>query len=344
MNFVRELVSQNKTRFKDEEFNLDLTYITPKIIAMSYPAKGFESLYRNRIEDVSSFIKKNHEKNFLVINLSNRTYDYIHFDNKVYDVKWPDHYPCPFLRYVETVIFSSEFLLTNDNNTLFVHCLAGKGRTGSLINSLLITTGKVSSISVANEYYYQKRCVKVDRNSQIAYLNYYKNFYDNGIKNMCFYPKRLSSITIVTKNDNFFTKDFSLKLEFVDFENDLVIYSTDVGIEFLNKSEKSEKLIWQKYVEKWETNQCVDILCNFIYKGNLGEKKYFRVNFNTYFFKNKHVLNFNNVDVSNKLLPQDFEMILKFEKIENEKMINFWENKFNKLYERIIEIKKKIQK
>ena len=50
---LRKLVSGNRRRFIENKVSLDLTYITPNIIAMSYPSSGFESLYRNPIEKVS---------------------------------------------------------------------------------------------------------------------------------------------------------------------------------------------------------------------------------------------------------------------------------------------------
>lgn len=52
MNFLREIVSGRKKRFTENGYNLDLTYVCNRIIAMSFPASGFESTYRNSIADV----------------------------------------------------------------------------------------------------------------------------------------------------------------------------------------------------------------------------------------------------------------------------------------------------
>lgn len=43
---LRNLVSQDKNRYKDANFDLDLTYITKQVIAMSLPASGVERTYR----------------------------------------------------------------------------------------------------------------------------------------------------------------------------------------------------------------------------------------------------------------------------------------------------------
>ena len=51
-NKIREVVSGSKNRYKEGKFNLDLTYITKRIIAMSFPATGVESTYRNDLHDV----------------------------------------------------------------------------------------------------------------------------------------------------------------------------------------------------------------------------------------------------------------------------------------------------
>lgn len=52
MDFLREIVSGPKIRYVDDGYNLDLTYVCPRLIAMSFPASGMESIYRNPIENV----------------------------------------------------------------------------------------------------------------------------------------------------------------------------------------------------------------------------------------------------------------------------------------------------
>ena len=46
------------TPVQDESFNLDLTYITPQIIAMGLPSEGIEAAYRNPIGQVSRYFEE----------------------------------------------------------------------------------------------------------------------------------------------------------------------------------------------------------------------------------------------------------------------------------------------
>ncbi len=49
MNFLRKMVSGKRRRFQDSQYDLDISYITPRVIAMSYPGTGIESTFRNPI-------------------------------------------------------------------------------------------------------------------------------------------------------------------------------------------------------------------------------------------------------------------------------------------------------
>jgi len=46
-SIVHKLVSRNRNRYSDSKFNLDLSYITNRVIAMGLPGQGFYKLFRN---------------------------------------------------------------------------------------------------------------------------------------------------------------------------------------------------------------------------------------------------------------------------------------------------------
>jgi hypothetical protein len=53
---IRKIVSKKKRRFESEGFNLDLSYVTERVIAMGYPAsEHIEAMYRNSPEDVRRY-------------------------------------------------------------------------------------------------------------------------------------------------------------------------------------------------------------------------------------------------------------------------------------------------
>ena len=66
---IKRLVSKKKLRFKQDGFDLDLAYITPRLIAMGYPSTGAESFYRNPATQVQAFIERYHAGHCKVYNL-----------------------------------------------------------------------------------------------------------------------------------------------------------------------------------------------------------------------------------------------------------------------------------
>jgi phosphatidylinositol-3,4,5-trisphosphate 3-phosphatase/dual-specificity protein phosphatase PTEN len=56
MNSLRKLVAGPKVRTIENGFDLDLTYVTNRVIAMAFPGSGLEALYRNSINDVVNYL------------------------------------------------------------------------------------------------------------------------------------------------------------------------------------------------------------------------------------------------------------------------------------------------
>lgn len=225
MNFIREMVSQKKIRFKDDNFNLDLSYITPRIIAMAYPASGMESLYRNKMKDVKEFLDSRHPNKYYVINTSYRKYDYSKFHNRVIDIDWPNHHPCRFYYFAKLALETTKLLLDSDPETVIVvHCLGGKGRTGSLIGCLLYMSGLFTSIDHANAFYKEKRGVNVTYPSQIRYMVQYRYYFLFGKRVIDCTEKTLNSVSIKSAHDSFFEGSI-FNLTFSDYKNkDKILY------------------------------------------------------------------------------------------------------------------------
>ncbi|GJN13322.1 hypothetical protein PR202_gb00014 [Eleusine coracana subsp. coracana] len=191
---ARHMVSQNKRRYQEGGFDLDMTYITENIIAMGFPAGDlssglfgyFEGFYRNHMEEVIMFFEMHHKGKYKVYNLcSERLYDASLFEGKVACFPFDDH-NCPPIQLVISFCHSAYSWLKEDiENVVVVHCKAGKARTGLMISSLLLFLKFFPTAEESIEYYNQKRCVDgkgLILPSQIRYVKYFERIltYFNG--------------------------------------------------------------------------------------------------------------------------------------------------------------------
>ncbi|CAI0557392.1 unnamed protein product [Linum tenue] len=183
---ARHAVSQNKRRYQDGGFDLDMTYITENIIAMGFPAgdmsSGFfgyvEGFYRNHMEEVIKFFEMHHKDKYKVYNLcSERLYDASLFEGKVASFPFDDH-NCPPIQLIISFCHSAYSWLKEDiENVVVVHCKAGMARTGLMISSLLLYLKFFPTAEESIDYYNQKRCFDgkgLVLPSQIRYVKYFE--------------------------------------------------------------------------------------------------------------------------------------------------------------------------
>ncbi|XP_054112792.2 phosphatidylinositol 3,4,5-trisphosphate 3-phosphatase TPTE2 isoform X7 [Callithrix jacchus] len=160
---IRRLVSENKRRYVRNGFDLDLTYVTERIIAMSFPSSGRRSYYRNPIEEVVRFLDKKHPNHYRVYNLcSERAYDPKHFHNRVSRILIDDH-NVPTLH--EMVVFSkeaSEWMAQDPENIIAIHCKGGKGRTGTMVCACLIASETFLTAKESLCYFGERRTDKTN--------------------------------------------------------------------------------------------------------------------------------------------------------------------------------------
>ncbi|OXH25658.1 hypothetical protein J008_05310 [Cryptococcus neoformans] len=143
-DYIRKLVSGNKARFIDPEaaVNLDLVYVTDRIIIMGYPATGVAALYRNKRRDVLKFITSRHGEKWWIWNLCplyENAYSPESMHNRVSRYPFPDHHPPPLPLLPLAVREMTAWLEGDEERVAIIHCKAGKGRSGTLLCSYLLS-------------------------------------------------------------------------------------------------------------------------------------------------------------------------------------------------------------
>ncbi|KAJ8391447.1 hypothetical protein AAFF_G00089210 [Aldrovandia affinis] len=221
---TRRMVSENKRRYQKDGFDLDLTYVTDRIIAMSFPSSGKQSFYRNPIKEVARFLDTKHEDHYKVYNLcSEKGYDPLFFHYRVERVFIDDHnVPSleDMLKYTANV---REWMSADPSNVIAIHCKGGKGRTGTMVCTWLIDSDQFESAEQSLDYFGERRTDKsmsskfqgVETPSQSRYVGYYeimKNKYDRHLppeKSLQIRSIQIHSITGVGKGDG---RDLSIKI------------------------------------------------------------------------------------------------------------------------------------
>ncbi|XP_059935742.1 phosphatidylinositol 3,4,5-trisphosphate 3-phosphatase TPTE2-like [Mesoplodon densirostris] len=186
---TRRRVSENKRRYKKDGFDLDLTYVTERIIAMSFPSSGKQSFYRNPMKEVVRFLDTKHQNHYRVYNLcSERAYDAKYFHDRVCRYMIDDH-SVPSLS--EMVAFSKdvkEWMAQDEENITVIHCKGGKGRTGTMVCAYLLASEIFATAEDSLHYFGERRTDKsisskyqgVENPSQKRFVGYFamvKNTY-----------------------------------------------------------------------------------------------------------------------------------------------------------------------
>uniref|UniRef100_A0A452HJJ6 Auxilin n=1 Tax=Gopherus agassizii TaxID=38772 RepID=A0A452HJJ6_9SAUR len=115
---------------------LDISYVTSRIIVMSFPAEGVELGFRNHIEDVRTFLDSRHPDHYTVFNLSQKSYRSAKFHNRVSECSWPMR-QAPSLHNLYAVCKNMHnWLQQNPKNVCVIHCMDGRAASAVLVSAM----------------------------------------------------------------------------------------------------------------------------------------------------------------------------------------------------------------
>ncbi|XP_045906523.1 putative tyrosine-protein phosphatase auxilin isoform X2 [Micropterus dolomieu] len=112
---------------------LDIAYITSRIIVMTYPAESVQIGYQNHVEDIRSFLDSRHADHYTVFNLSQRNYRGAKFSNRVSECNWPSR-QAPSLHNLFAVCKNMHnWIKQNPKNVCVITCSDGPSPSGVLV-------------------------------------------------------------------------------------------------------------------------------------------------------------------------------------------------------------------
>jgi phosphatidylinositol-3,4,5-trisphosphate 3-phosphatase/dual-specificity protein phosphatase PTEN len=285
-SLLKGIVSKKKLRFEFDGFDLDLSYITPNIIAMGFPSNSIEKIYRNGEKEVLRFFEKRHNNNYKVYNLcSERQYPADTFQKQAY-FPFDDHEAPPFSLMLPFCEDMHLWLTENEKNISAVHCKAGKGRTGTMICCYLLYSNVFTTAEECLKYYgimrtenkkgvtipsqlryvfYFAHCLRQYRNHQIPFPLKFPNLMLSKIK--------ISPIPSIHKYGSKCTPYFII-------ENEGSKYN-------YKKKNKLHSYKHETHVEFKIPNFTVsgDVKITFLNSNTIGKEKIFKFWFNTFFIQ-----------------------------------------------------------
>ncbi|KAI3970855.1 hypothetical protein MKX01_024502 [Papaver californicum] len=185
--YIRHLVSKKRRRMLVGGYDLDMSYITDRILAMSFPSERMRAMYRNPLWQVKSVLDMRHAGHYKIYNLCvEESYDPSHFHGRVEMFPFDDNHVPP-LNMVKLFCESVRSWLSGDpQNIAVIHCMAGKGRTGLMVCAYLVYSGL--SAEEALQLYAQRRTTNnegVSIASQRRYVGYWSKIvnFPRGVDN-----------------------------------------------------------------------------------------------------------------------------------------------------------------
>ncbi|XP_047226705.1 tensin-1 isoform X6 [Girardinichthys multiradiatus] len=171
----------------DEGYELDLIYITERIISVSFPSSVEEQSYAANLREVASMLRSKHGHNYLLLNLSEKRYDISQMNPKVLDFGWPDHH-APALDKICSICKAMDTWLSADShNVVVIHNKGNRGRTGVVVAAYMHYSNISASADqaldrFAMKRFYEDKVLPVGQPSQKRYVAYFSGLLSGQIK------------------------------------------------------------------------------------------------------------------------------------------------------------------
>ncbi|XP_035482792.1 tensin isoform X4 [Scophthalmus maximus] len=178
---------QSVVQAMEESYEVDLVYITERIISVSFPAGADEHSYTTNLKEVATMLRSKHGEHYLMLNLSDRRNDLSQLNHKVLEFGWPDHH-APALDKICSMCKAIDTWLNGDpHNVVVLHNKGNRGRTGVVVAAYMHYSNISASADQALDRFamrrfYEDKALPVGQPSQRRYVQYFNGLLSGHIK------------------------------------------------------------------------------------------------------------------------------------------------------------------
>uniref|UniRef100_A0A8C4IWR8 Tensin n=1 Tax=Dicentrarchus labrax TaxID=13489 RepID=A0A8C4IWR8_DICLA len=159
--------SQSVVQAMEESYEVDLVYITERIISVCFPAGAEERSYTTNLKEVATMLRSKHGEHYLVLNLSEWRSDLSKLNHKVLEFGWPDHH-APALDKICSMCKAIDTWLNGDPRNVVV--LHNKVNADQALDRF------------AMRRFYEDKALPVGQPSQKRYVQYFNGLLSGHIK------------------------------------------------------------------------------------------------------------------------------------------------------------------
>ncbi|XP_030637585.1 tensin [Chanos chanos] len=171
----------------EDSYEVDLVYITERIISLSFPTGAEEHSYSVHLREVTTMLRSKHADHYLLLNLSERRHDIAKLNPKVLDFGWPDHHAPALDKICSLCKAMDTWLNANPQNVVVLHNKGNRGRTGVVVAAYMHYSNISASADqaldrFAMKRFYEDKALPVGQPSQRRYVQYFSGLLSGHIK------------------------------------------------------------------------------------------------------------------------------------------------------------------
>uniref|UniRef100_A0AAQ4RYM7 Tensin 1 n=1 Tax=Gasterosteus aculeatus aculeatus TaxID=481459 RepID=A0AAQ4RYM7_GASAC len=180
-------LSRNQSVAMEESHEVDLVYITERIISVCFPAGAEERSYTTNLKEVATMLRSKHGEHYLILNLSEWRSDLSTLNPKVVEFGWPDNH-APALDKICSMCKAIDTWLNGDpRNVVVLHNKGNRGRTGVAVAAYMHYSNISASADQALDRFsmrrfYEDKALPAAQPSQIRYVRYFNGLLSGHIK------------------------------------------------------------------------------------------------------------------------------------------------------------------